>query len=112
MRINSYIIAPGVFIFVKNFFKSFSAISGTINSTFFIGPIRMTQYGHKNPVGVFWINSDLRDLLSVLQAKVHPGFSGIGRFVNAITGRKIGTMKPFSASHINCLLYTSDAADE
>ena len=45
----------------------------------------MTGYGHKYPVRIFWIDRQLRDLLTITQSEMRPGLAGVSRFINAIT---------------------------
>jgi hypothetical protein len=52
-------------------------------------------------VRVARIDDDLRDLLPVTQAEVRPGLSRVGRLVDAVTRREIGTLEPFTASDVN-----------
>jgi hypothetical protein len=44
----------------------------------------MTGYGHKDAVCIFWIDRQLRDLLTIAQSEMHPRFSGVSRFINAV----------------------------
>ena len=44
----------------------------------------MTGYGNKDPVRIFRIDRQLRDLLTIAQSEMRPRFSGISRFVNTV----------------------------
>jgi hypothetical protein len=57
----------------------------------------------EEPVGVARINSHLRNLLAVAQAKVGPGFAAIGGLVDAVADREVRTMEPFAAADVNNL---------
>ena len=83
-RIDLYIARADVLIPVQHLFKCFAAINGTINAALFVRPIRMTGYGHKDAIRIFWIHSQLRDLLSITQSEMRPRLSGIGGFINSV----------------------------
>ena len=44
----------------------------------------MTGNGDKNSLGIFWIDSQLWDLLTVAQSEIRPRLAGIGRFINTV----------------------------
>ena len=44
----------------------------------------MAGYGNKDAVRSFWIDCQLRDLLTIAQSQMHPSLSGIRRFVNTV----------------------------
>ena len=83
-RIDHHIARTDVLIAIKHFFKRFAAVERSINAAFFVRPIWMTGYGNKNSVRIFWIDSQLRDLLTVGQSQMLPRCSGISRFINAV----------------------------
>src|SRR5262245_20126237 len=61
----------------------------------------MSERGDEHTVGVFRINDDRADLLSVAQPHIPPGLPAVGRFVNAVAGRKIGALQTFAAADVN-----------
>ena len=61
----------------------------------------MPGHSHEKPVSIFWIDSQLRDLLTVAQSQMRPRLASISRFVNAIPDRKIGPMQSFTAADVN-----------
>src|SRR4029077_3350254 len=71
-RIDEHIARADVLIAIQNFFERFAAIERSINAAFFVGPVRMTGYGHKDAIRIFWIDSQLRDLLTVAQSEMRP----------------------------------------
>ena len=83
-RIDLHIARADVLIAIQHLFECFAAIDGSINTAFFVRPVRMTGYGHKDAVRIFWIDRQLRDLLTIAQSEMRPRFSGISRFINAI----------------------------
>ena len=61
----------------------------------------MTGYGHKETVSVFWINRQLRDLLTIPQAHMHPRFSGVSRLQGAYSYGKTNEKEKF-CKEIGC----------
>ena len=61
----------------------------------------MPGHSHEKSVGIFWIDSQLRDLLTVAQSQMRPRFAGIDRFVDSIADRKIRPMQSFTAADVN-----------
>ena len=61
----------------------------------------MAEHSRKNFIGVARINRQCRNLITVLQSEMSPGFSRIRGFINAVADREIGTVQAFTASHIN-----------
>ena len=61
----------------------------------------MPGHGHEKSVGIFWIDSQLRDLLTVAQSQMRPRLACIDRFVDSIADRKIRPMQSFTAADVN-----------
>jgi len=61
----------------------------------------MTGYGHKDAIRIFWIDSQLRDLLTVAQSEMRPRLACVSRFINAVADRKIRPMQSFAAADVN-----------
>ena len=59
--------------------------------------------GNRNEqaVRIARIDGDLRDLLTVAQAEMCPGASGVCRFVDTVSDGKIRTLQSFAAADIN-----------
>jgi hypothetical protein len=100
-RIDQHIARADVLIVIKNFFECFSPIERSINAAFFVRPIGMTDYGNKDAVWIFWIDGQLRDLLTVAQSEMRPRLSGVSRFINAVADRKVRPMQSFTAANVN-----------
>jgi len=66
-----------------------------------IRAIRMSERGDEHAVGVFRIDDDGGDLLSVAQAHVFPGFAAVGRFVDAIADTQVGPLQALAAADVN-----------
>ena len=80
-----HIARADVLIAIQHLFERLATIDGSINTAFFVRPVRMTGYGYKDAVRIFWIDRQLRDLLTFAQSEMRPRFAGISRFINAIT---------------------------
>src|SRR5581483_8568092 len=61
----------------KELFECFAAIERAINTAFFVRPVGVTRHGHENAIRIFWIDSDLRDLLTVPQSQMCPCLAGV-----------------------------------
>jgi hypothetical protein len=61
----------------------------------------MAEHGGEHFVRIARINGQRRNLLSVDQAEMRPGFAGVGRFINAVAHREVGAMQSLAAAHIN-----------
>ena len=61
----------------------------------------MSGHGDENSIGIPRINRELRDLLSIAQTEMRPGFSRVDRFVDTVTERKIGAMQTFAAADVD-----------
>ena len=61
----------------------------------------MTGYGNKEPVRIFWIDRQLRNLLTIAQPDMRPRFSGVSGFINAVADRKIRPMQSFTAADVD-----------
>ena len=83
-RIDHHIARTDVLIAIKHLFKRFAAVERSINAAFFVRPVWMTGYGNKNSVRIFWIDSQLRDLLTRRTIPVLPRCSSVSRFINAV----------------------------
>ena len=86
---------------MQNVFESFSAIERSINAALRIWPVGMPRNRHENALRIFWIDSQLRNLLAIVQSQMRPRFAGINRFINAVTDRKIRPMHSFVAADIH-----------
>src|SRR3984893_2540877 len=57
--------------------------------------------GHRreNSVAVFCTNENLSDSLGLLQTRVYPGLTAVGRFVNAVSDRNAVARPRFARAH-------------
>src|SRR5215471_10467430 len=82
--INLHIARADVLIAIQYLFKCLAAVERSINATFLVRSIRMAGDGNKYPVWSFWIDCQLRDLLTITQSQMYPSLSGIRRLVNTV----------------------------
>src|SRR5882724_349464 len=61
----------------------------------------MPRHRRKDFIGIAWIDGQLRNLLTIAQAKMRPGLARVGGFVNAIADREIRPMQPLTTADIN-----------
>ncbi len=76
--IDQHIRAAGVFVLVQDLLESTAAVSRAKDAALFVRSIRMSGDRDQEMFGIAWVNRDLRNLLTVTQAKVRPGLSTIG----------------------------------
>ena len=55
----------------------------------------------EEPVGIAWIDRQLRNLLALTQSEMSPGRSGVGGFVNAVPDGKVWAMQAFTAADVD-----------
>ena len=100
-RIDLHVAGANVFIAVKHLLECFTAIERSKHTALLVRPVWMPSHGHEKPVGIFRVDSELRDLLTVAQSQMRPRLASISRFVNAIPDRKIRAMQSFTAADVN-----------
>lgn len=61
----------------------------------------MAEDRGEQPVGIGWIDSHRRYLLTVAQAEVRPCFARIGRAIDAVADRKVGPVQPFATGNVD-----------
>ena len=61
----------------------------------------MSEHGGNELVGITRMDDEGRDLLAIAQAKMRPGLARVGRFVDAVAHRQVGTMQALAAGYIN-----------
>src|SRR6185436_15450471 len=93
--------AAGVLILVQNFVERAAAIERAEDSALDIRTVRMSEDGDEQTVGIARIDGDHRNLLTVAKSEMRPCFSSVGRLVDAIAGREIGTLQSFAAPDID-----------
>ncbi len=74
---------------------------GSKDSTFFVGAIAMAERGYEDDVGIFGMHQNAADLEGVAQAKIAPGFAGVGGFVDSIAKCDVGAHVGFSGSDVD-----------
>ena len=60
----------------------------------------MPEHRDQDPIGVARIDEDGGNLLAVPQTEVLPGLTAVRGLVDAVAGRKIGTLQPLAAADI------------
>ena len=61
----------------------------------------MTGHRDKYSIGIARIDGDLRDLLTVAQPEVRPGFARVRRLVDSVAHGQIRTMQAFTAADVD-----------
>src|SRR5580704_11512599 len=67
------------------------SINGFVNSALLIWSVGVTESADIDDVRISRIDYDSADLAGILQAYVGPRRAAVGRFVNAIAGRQVGS---------------------
>src|SRR5258708_19725718 len=98
---DKYVGPANVRILVKNFFESFTAVSGAKDAALFVRAVGMAGHRHQYAIRIARVDCDLRNLLPVAQTEMRPGHSRISRFVYPVANRKFGTLQPSPPPHLN-----------
>ena len=61
----------------------------------------MAEHRDEQAIRVARIDDDLRNLLTVAQSEVRPGFSGVRRFVDTVAHGQVGTLIALPASYVD-----------
>src|SRR6266576_6644373 len=61
----------------------------------------MSEHGGNELVGITRMDDEGRDLLAIAQAKMRPGLARVGRFVDAVAHRQVGTMQALAAGYVD-----------
>ena len=99
--IECQIYRAGVLILIKHLLPSLAAVGGAKHAALHIGTIRMAKHGHENAVRIARVHQNRRNLLSIPQSKMPPGFARIGGFVHSVANREIRPLHTLAAANIN-----------
>ena len=61
------------------------------------GPYGCPSTATNNRSGIARVHDDLRNLLAIAQAEVRPCLARVGRLVDSVAGREIGTLQALAA---------------
>ena len=61
----------------------------------------MSEHGGDELVGITRMDDEGGDLLAIAQAEMRPGLAGVGRFVDAVAHRQVGTMQALAAGYVD-----------
>ena len=93
---------PPVFSsFVEHLLERRAAVGRAIDAALLVRTVGMTEGRDEQPVGILRVDGDVRDLLRVAQTEVRPRPAGVGRLVDAVAGREVGTMEAFPAADVD-----------
>src|SRR6185436_15942605 len=84
-RIDVDIVAAGVDILEQDSLERLTTVGRSKDPAFFIRSVGMPGNGHEQPTGVAGIDGDVRDLLTVVQAEVRPGLTGVRGLIDAVS---------------------------
>src|SRR4029079_3436094 len=90
----------GVLVLIKNLLPRFATIGRTKHAALFVGAVRMTERSDVNEIRIARIDEDRADLLGVAQAEMLPRLATVSRFVHAVAGGEIRTLKSFAAADV------------
>src|SRR5579862_4089877 len=84
MRIECYVDAACVFVFVENFFPGLSAIGGAENPALRVRAVWMSQRRYEHDVRIRRIDDDLADGARIAQPNILPGLAAIQGSINSV----------------------------
>jgi hypothetical protein len=90
-RVEQDFVGAGVVVLEQHLLEGASAVGGSKHTALGVGPVRVTEDGDEEPVGVARIDGDGRDHLAVAQAEMLPGASGVGGLVDPVADGEIRT---------------------
>ena len=100
-RIESDLDSACLVVAVEHVFPGLAAVSRSEDATFLIRAGRMPEGGDVHHIGIGRMDANFRDRLAVSQADVGPGFSGVGRFVDAVALRDVAAQLAFARAYVN-----------
>lgn len=80
-----------------------SSINGFVNPALLIWSVGMAESADVDDLRISRVNYDSTDLAGILQAYVRPRRAAVGRFVNAVAGRQVGSNVGFAGAGIDRL---------
>ncbi len=78
-----------------------AAVGRAIDAALLVRSVGMAQRRDEQPIGILRIDGDVGNLLRVAQTEVRPRPPGVGRLVDAVAGREVGTMQAFAAADVD-----------
>src|SRR5277367_3685628 len=103
--------AAGVGINVKHLLPRHTAVSGAEDTTLFVRTVRMAENRGEQLARVMRIDSKLRNLLPVAQAKMLPGLARVSGPIYAVANGEVGAPQAFAASHVDDIAVGSSDGD-
>src|SRR5438445_12155647 len=61
----------------------------------------MSENGHEDAIRIARIDSNVRDLLCILEAELGPSLAGVSGYVDPVADGEIGTMQPFTTADVD-----------
>ena len=101
MRVEGYVNASGVFVFVEHFLPRLAAIGCAENAALSVWPVGVAKGRHKNNIGIAGIDDDLADGTGIAQSNVLPGLAAVERFVDPIPLRNVAANAGFTRADVN-----------
>ena len=63
--------------------------------------VRMAERRDKQSIGIFRIDDDVRDLLRIAQAEMHPGLAAVGGFIETIARREVRALLSLARADVD-----------
>ncbi len=101
MRIESYVDASGVLVFVENFLPGLAAVGGAENAALGVRSIGMAESSHENDIWIIGIDDDFADGAAVVQADVLPGLARVERLVDSIALGDVAADAGFAGADVD-----------
>ena len=79
----------GVGPLVEHLLERSSPVARSEDATLLVCPVRVSEHRHPQPVRLFRVNDDLRDLLPVAKTETRPGVTGVGGLDEAVAGSDV-----------------------
>src|SRR5205823_4017690 len=99
-RVDVDVVAAGVLVALEGVGEAAAGVGGQIDAALLAGPVRMSEHGDEESVGIRGVDRDHRDLLRVPEAEVRPRLAGVCGLVDPVADGQVGAREPFAAAYI------------
>ena len=83
-RVDVDVLAAGVDVFEEHALERLPAVGRAEDAALFVRAVGMAERGDEQPIGVFRIDGDFRNLLRIAQAEMRPRLAGVRGLIDAV----------------------------
>src|SRR5258708_7001614 len=101
VRVEGYVDAAGVLIFIEDLLPGLAAIGGAEDTALGVRSIGMAESSYEDYVWVAGVDDDLADGTAVAQSNVLPGLAAVEGFVDSIAVRNVAAYAGFARADVD-----------